>query len=353
MSNRGFLNGGVMQWDINSIGSDWNSETISSGAITVQDTMTEVTSGSATDTLHTINGTVKGDLVVLRAASGKTITVESGTGNIELPNGDVVLSPLEQLWLEDDGTDLRPSKVSGVGGGGDPALGDHRNTPDDAIVALSPDYPPSAMDDEFDDGSTNLTLWDVRDPETNLTYYEGRYGIVMTRLACSAYWAGLYQALPAGDFTIWTKVGFTAQRRTSEPQRGAGFIITPDPTDNQCHVVYVSNSANSDFRELDSSGNVLVPSVPLFGTGISPYLRIRRNGVNWWFEGSLDGISWETDNSFATAQQTDTTLDNPTHIGIGLFCDNDETALDMQAIFRFFRYVPYDVGLLHVLNDVL
>jgi hypothetical protein len=60
--------------------------TISSGAITISQMTHKVTAESGdTDNLDTINGMAAGDIVLLRAASGKTITVRHNAGNIWIP----------------------------------------------------------------------------------------------------------------------------------------------------------------------------------------------------------------------------------------------------------------------------
>lgn len=241
------------------------------------------------------------------------------------------------------------------GGSGDPPNSDHRNVTSDPIVATSPEYPPDAMNDEFDDGSINFTLWDLRDPDSDLTLYEGRYGLVMTRTASTNWWAGLYQALPSGDCTIWVKVGYTRQRRSAPQQSGAGIILSPDASVNACHVFYVDEPGGADFRELATNGDILSPSPLAWNSGlVNPIvIRLRRNGTSWFAESSIDGTVWESDPDWNTTQPHNATdFDSPVYVGIGMFVDKDEVSVDSRAVFRYFRYAPYDVGILHILNDV-
>lgn len=70
-----------------------------------------------TDNLDTINGTVAGQIIVLQAAAGDTITLTSGVGNIVTPDGNSVsMSGNIQFQLIDDGTNLRVmnSAVAGL-----------------------------------------------------------------------------------------------------------------------------------------------------------------------------------------------------------------------------------------------
>ena len=69
-----------------------NSATISSGAITYAGHYTSISGeGGSADTLTTINGGVQGDKILLDQA-GQVITIEDGSGNIQLPlNQNIVL----------------------------------------------------------------------------------------------------------------------------------------------------------------------------------------------------------------------------------------------------------------------
>jgi len=94
-------------------------KTLATGAFTISDTLQVVAAETGTtDDLDTITATDanNNDLCIIRADTGDTITVKSGTGNIELPGSkDVVLvaAQLNYLILIFDGTNWRLPKVLG------------------------------------------------------------------------------------------------------------------------------------------------------------------------------------------------------------------------------------------------
>ncbi len=94
-------------------------KTLATGAFVLSDTFQVIAAESGTaDDLDTITATdaQANDWVIIRADTGDTITVKSGTGNIELPAGkDIVLvaAQLNYLILIFDGTNWRLPKVLG------------------------------------------------------------------------------------------------------------------------------------------------------------------------------------------------------------------------------------------------
>lgn len=98
---------------------DGSELTISAGAITVTTGFHKVDTeaDAATDDLDTINGTLEGQIVRLRAAdSSRTIVLKDGTGNLKLP-GDVSLDIEEDsiTLLNFNGTDLQATADSNNG----------------------------------------------------------------------------------------------------------------------------------------------------------------------------------------------------------------------------------------------
>jgi len=78
------------------------------GAITVTGANHTVSANSGvTDNLDTINGTIEGQVITLAAASGDTITMRDGVGNIvSMTGADVVMSGNQQYELMNNGTNL-------------------------------------------------------------------------------------------------------------------------------------------------------------------------------------------------------------------------------------------------------
>jgi len=88
--------------------------TISSGEITADGVSFAVAAESSTsDDLDTINGGVDGEIIIIRADTGDTITVTSND-NI---NTDVELSGEARLMLQYDGSSWNPINESSSGGG--------------------------------------------------------------------------------------------------------------------------------------------------------------------------------------------------------------------------------------------
>ncbi len=82
--------------------------TIAAGVVTVTGAYHTIAAQSGVlDDLDTINGTIEGQLITIAAASGDTITLKHGTGNIvTLTGGDILMSGNQQYLLQDNGTDL-------------------------------------------------------------------------------------------------------------------------------------------------------------------------------------------------------------------------------------------------------
>lgn len=114
--------------------------TISAGAIAVAGGWMVVSASSGvTDTLNTVSSVPQGKRIVLRAASGHTITVATGAGNIFLNGGsNFVLSGDKSLELFCDGTHWEDLSAGGAGGGANTALSNL------AATAVNADILPSA-----------------------------------------------------------------------------------------------------------------------------------------------------------------------------------------------------------------
>lgn len=81
---------------------DSDAKTIALGAVTITNTYTvlDTEGGASSDDLVTINGGSDGDIILLTQTSpARIVTVKSGTGNISLTSGDVILSTTSPLIL--------------------------------------------------------------------------------------------------------------------------------------------------------------------------------------------------------------------------------------------------------------
>jgi hypothetical protein len=209
-----------------------------------------------------------------------------------------------------------------------------------------PDAPPasaSALDDEFDDGTLDAK-WTELDFGSVLAVNEsGTYNhlILTSSPGAGNKAAGLAQTLPAGDFTIVAKVGL---RAISANAFEAGIALWQNLT------------SGSDIKtlsaQMESDGFVDVRSVEysdyLNPVGIEDwsheavvgphavYLRLRRNGSNYYQDWSLDGLHWNTHGAATNPSFT------PGYCGV--FANNTPASGIRESSFHFFRYTGSDVG---------
>lgn len=207
-----------------------------------------------------------------------------------------------------------------------------------------PDAPPASagsIDDEFDADSLSGS-WTEFDPNSLLTATvdSGRNLLKLVQSTRSGdNLCGLYQTLPAGDFTAWTRV--TIQAPIKNYTLG-GLCLWEDPSDTSKklfteHLVFNGSITRVEAIEWTDHNTGAVPE---FGYDLPQithlYLRIRRNGSNYYLAYSLDGLSW---------REYDGTR-NPTFTPtkVGLFSNNVNLGQNTQVTFSFFRYVASDVG---------
>ena len=226
------------------------------------------------------------------------------------------------------------SHAGGGGGGGGGGNG--------VFSKWEPDAPPAspdALDDEFDDASFSGD-WTETDFGSRQTVAEDERGVVLTNPS-SAGIAGVWKAIPAGDFTIVSKLSLSALPANFA---GAGLALWQDATSSSGDIellrfLYSTNGVRrmlvTRYSQWDTFSATLAttPVVGNFDTHL--YLRIRRTGTTISRDHSTDGIGWTR---LFSAVPTFT----PTHFG--LWADGSSGA-DQNAIFSFFRYKASDVGL--------
>ena len=209
-----------------------------------------------------------------------------------------------------------------------------------------PDAAPASagsLDDEFRDASSGLPSgWAEVDHGSVQTVDEDELGLQLTQAThVGESTSGIYKALPAGNFTIWTKVSLIGLSETSTIRAGIFFwvdatvstgditlfVVRSDATDVEIQVA-TQTQYDSAFTNLKDDGTFqdILPT-PL-------YLRVRRNGTTFFYEYSSDGIGWQLFHS--------NTPTAPAHVGVGI--NNTASGADMEGRFAFFRYVASDVG---------
>lgn len=212
-----------------------------------------------------------------------------------------------------------------------------------------PDAPPTsagAEDDEFADASGGVpTGWTEVDHGTHLAVDEDEAGLELSNTNAGGSYenAGIYKAIPAGDFTIWTKVSLVGPFNSNYAV--GGLALWEDATDITKKVTpfyYYSYSSNltlecqnyTNYNTFASSNASQNTNNKLVTTGM--YLRVRRSGTTYAFDWSTDGIGWLRVFSGSLSF-------TPTHFGPVAGVNTAST--DHHARFAFFRYVASDVGI--------
>jgi hypothetical protein len=200
----------------------------------------------------------------------------------------------------------------------------------------------SLYDDEFNDNSMG-GIWTEYDHGSIQTISEGANGLVLTSTGDGSTnkTSGVYQAIPAGDFTIdarfsvvgpWetiTAIGLAVLEDASSSTGNFHFLrIGPRASDNRIGVGEFS-AWNTFLAERASRLPLFIPTTFI--------IRIQRNGTTYRFSYSTDGIGWiEVLETTAAAMGY-----TPLHFGILM---QNQTSGESKLIARFFRYRDSDVG---------
>lgn len=210
-----------------------------------------------------------------------------------------------------------------------------------------PDAPPASRgsdDDEFADASGGVPGgWTEVDHGTGMTVTEDEAGLKLTSTAGAGN-AGIYKAIPAGDFTIWTKVSISGIGLTDFIPAGLVLWENAASSTGDLRVFYIESSAAQVAIIVQSWTAYNVHSANLFvgliSVDILPshvYLRIRRTSSTYAFEYSTDGIGWLRVYNTAALGIT------PAHYGPAINTNSHATTV-IVGRFPFFRYVASDVG---------
>lgn len=209
-----------------------------------------------------------------------------------------------------------------------------------------PDAPPisaGAEDDEFDGNSAGVPPgWTEVDHGAHLVVDEDSVGLQLTQAThVGESVSGVYRAIPAGDFTIWTKVSLSSISLGTAAQ--GGLALWEDATNSAGDVVTLALASNATTRvESRTAYNAAATLLDAeqWQDSILPshmYLRIRRASTTYDFEVSYAGVGFHRHYTTAALGFV------PTHFGPVLW--NVATGVTVGARFPFFRYLASDVGL--------
>ncbi len=208
---------------------------------------------------------------------------------------------------------------------------------------------PSTQDDHFKAGALD-PKWTEFDPiapaitvsvaDTFLIITHATEGVGSHR--------GVYQTLPAGDFTIVGKCALIGNLVGSQSFGVCLFEDATDPTKamiihKSFYVIPASLYRHLTlqlFSDYDTFSATYAGPVGYPNTTV--YLRIRRNGTNLYYEYSSDGVSWQMIYTHVQPWA-------PAHMG--LVTNNDNTGLTVYGYFDLFRYIASDqIGPIGVLE---
>jgi hypothetical protein len=252
---------------------------------------------------------------------------------------------------------LDPALAAAIGASPDASPLDHRHALSGVATAAqvaadftvwSPDAPPAvagALDDEFDGASGGVPPgWTEVDHGGVQTVSEDEAGLKLEQAthAGDAH-SGIYKAIPAGDFTIWTKASLSGAFASSGV---AGIALWQDATAAAGDLVILDliQASTETFVAVQSytAYNVFSANLALLAVNVdvgitAVYLRVRRTGTTYAFEFSTDGIGWIR--IFSTAALPIV----PAHVGPDM--SNANSGVTVSARFPFLRYVASDVGI--------
>lgn len=216
---------------------------------------------------------------------------------------------------------------------------------------------PNANDDEFADESAGVPNgWTEMDFDGTTTVTETAAGLIMTQTThANDGVVGIYKVLPAGDFTIYTRVSLLTVDTGANQTFRAGITLYEDATSSTADLAIVtwqfnpSNAGPAGGTNLHTAYNAAPSGLGSASGSFSPmkshngaYLRLRRNGTNYTFDVSDDGIGWSLGWTSFTLGFT------PAHMGLSV--NNVNTGETCAARFGFFRYLASDAGALGIME---
>lgn len=297
----------------------------------------------ASTTKHGLMQKYPNDSAKFLDGAGNFSTVPGSSEAVDVANIDG--SATDQIWekvFSNDGSVTISILANGeaidlAAGGGTPIW--------------QPDRPPAsagADDDEFDGNSGGVpTGWTEMDIDGNITVGEDNSGLTLVQATHTGNSVGgVYKAIPAGDFTIWTKLSMSGQVGSNFIQAGLALMVDPTSSTDDLVVfrVYMnitSEAASAEVTNMSDYVNfgTVVGSVATLGSATSgagsAYLRIRRTGTTYGFDFSTNGIAWY--------RLANTTIAiTPAYYGIVI--NNNNTGADQKVTGAFFRYLASDVG---------
>ena len=219
-----------------------------------------------------------------------------------------------------------------------------------------PDNPPivaGAGDDEFSDNSGGVpTGWTEVDHGSTATVVEREWGLEISRPTGGGdQIAGIYKAIPSGDFTITTKLGRNSLDYSNYAVASLTLFEDAATSTADMHIlsVWISGGINarvlverwSQYNTFNATLQARITNLETDGGFY--YLRIRRNGTTYDFDVSSDGIAFQRTYTTGALGYV------PAHMGITV--NNTNQGVTVTARAMYFRYQSSDIGLNAPMNS--
>ena len=212
----------------------------------------------------------------------------------------------------------------------------------------APPETPSNYDDEFDDESLS-SMWSVYDNGGLLTVSEDVTGLKLELgYSSGADLAGVYQAIQSGDFTYITKIFVSVDSRNVYAHIGLA-LLQGSGSSSDVYGIFLNalrTSYNQRITALYFTDYQTLDTEHTYEEGEYQdsfiYFRIRKDGSEYFFEWSKDGIGWRWLYTESSMPFT------PTKIGIIVNCESSSTMLVGRS--TLFRYKASETSFYDVLE---
>lgn len=214
-----------------------------------------------------------------------------------------------------------------------------------SLDAWSPISPPSTAspdDDEFDiPGAGVPSGWTDWDHGGLGSVDVDDAGLVLAQAShVGTGWSGVTKPLPAGDFTIWTRLAASGNASSSP---FTALALMEDPATATADFTALTIRSGTDVPTVDLNrwsawnGTPTALKSPFAVAGFTPsaYFRIRRTGTTYRWEASADGLGWLTLSGAAPGF---------TPTAVGLIQSNNNSGAVLTSRASFYRYIAADAG---------
>jgi len=200
---------------------------------------------------------------------------------------------------------------------------------------------PAIQDDHFDVGAIDWgkwTEWDLGVAKLAVTE-AGHHAVLTHTTEGAGRFRGIYQTLPAGDFTIAIKASLISAATADAVLTLCLFQDATNVNGDILMIQFWQRTSGLKYRDIHAQrwSDYQTFNTNYAGGTVYPnttnYLRFRRNGTTLYYEYSMDGVGWHR---FYTHGQPFV----PAHMGFAT--QNNNAGFDIYGYVDFFRYIASD-----------